>query len=151
MGINFCFTYHNADPERPESDAAVAHCVWQFLRLQIVVQQGKADLRMLFACFVTKPILAAALPEQLHILGRPVMGQDKAGIQPCVAFNKKDDIRREALRKAQKSVAEVICVKEQSIAGKKRKQQVIDDLLTSPTIQSAESPDKSGSTDVHAT
>ena len=99
MGINFCFTYHNADPERPESDAAVAHCVWQFLRLQIVVQQGKADLRMLFACFVTKPILAAALPEPLHILRRPVMGQDKAGIQPCVASNKKDDTRREACQK----------------------------------------------------
>ena len=73
---------------------------------------------MLFACFVTKPILAAALPEPLHILGRPVMGQDKAGIQPCVAFNKKDDTVREALRKAQKSVAEVNCVKEQSISGK---------------------------------
>ena len=79
------------------------------------------------------------------------MGQDRAGIQPCFAFNKKDDTRREALRKAQKSVAEVICVKEQSIPEKKRKQQVIDDLLTSPTKQSAESPAKSGSTDVHAT
>ena len=61
---------------------------------------------MLFACFATKPTLAAALPEPLHILGRPVMGQDKAGIQPWVAVNKNDDTRREALQKALKSVAE---------------------------------------------
>ena len=40
--------------------------------------------------------------------------------QSCVAVNKKDDTRREALRrKAQISIAEVICVEEQSIAGKK--------------------------------
>ena len=38
-----------------------------FLQLQIVLQERKADPRMLFACFVTKPILAAALPEPLHI------------------------------------------------------------------------------------
>ena len=56
---------------------------------------------MLFACFVRKPRVAAALPEPLHILGRHVMGQDKAGIQPCVAVNKKDDTRR----KAQKSLS----------------------------------------------
>ena len=47
-----------------------------------------------------------------HILGRPVKGQleDKAGIQPCVAVNKKDDDRRAAFQKAQKSTTEVICV-----------------------------------------
>ena len=78
------------------------------------------------------------------------MGQDKAGIKPCVAVNKKDDDRREALRKAQKSIAEVICVTEQSIAEKKQKQQVIDYLLTSPTNQLVESQTKSGSKDVDA-
>ena len=77
-----------------------------FLQLQIVLLQRKEDPGMLFACFATKPTLAAALPEPLHILGRPVMGQDKAAIQPCVAVNKKDDTRREALRKAQKSTRE---------------------------------------------
>ena len=30
-----------------------------------------------------------------HILGRPVMGQQKAGIHPCLAIQKKDDDRRD--------------------------------------------------------
>jgi hypothetical protein len=63
------------------------------------------------------------------------MGQSKAGIQSCVAINKKDDDRRGALRQAQKTVGEVIRVKELAIAGTKRKQQVMEDLVTSPTKQ----------------
>ena len=51
-----------------------------------------------------------------HILARPVMGQNKAGIQACVAINKTDDDRRGALRQALKTVGEVIRVKEHSIA-----------------------------------
>jgi hypothetical protein len=39
-----------------------------------------------------------------HILGRPVMGQQKAGIHPCLAIQKKDDDRRAALRSAQKEL-----------------------------------------------
>ncbi len=46
-----------------------------------------------------------------HILVRPVISQIKAGIQSCVAINKKDDDRRGALRQAQKTVGEVILVK----------------------------------------
>ena len=41
--------------------------IGNFLQLQIVLLQRKEDPRMLFACFVTKPTLAAALPEPLHI------------------------------------------------------------------------------------
>ena len=67
------------------------------------------------------------------------MGQDKAGAKPCIAINKKDDDRRGALRNAQRAIGKVIRDKEQSVAGKKRKQQVIDDLITSPTKQSFES------------
>ena len=70
-----------------------------------------------------------------HVLARHVMGQSKAGIQSCVAINKKDDDRRGALRQAQKTVGEVIRVKELAIAGTKRKQQVMEDLVTSPTKQ----------------
>ena len=70
-----------------------------------------------------------------HILARPVMGESKAGIQSCVAINKKDDDRLGALRQAQKTVGEVIRVKELAIAGTKRKHQVMEDLVTSPTKQ----------------
>jgi hypothetical protein len=85
-----------------------------------------------------------------HILARPVMGQDKAGRQPCVAVNKRDDDRRAALRKAQKTIGKVKSVKEQSIAEKKWKQQVMDDLVTSTTKQSTNQPTKSGSKEMDA-
>ena len=67
------------------------------------------------------------------------MNQDKAGIQPCVAIKKKDDDRRGSLRKAQKTMGDVIRIKEQSIEGKKRRQQVLDELVTPPTKKSVES------------
>ena len=54
---------HDAD-----SDAAVTCYVWQFLQLQIVQQQRKADPRMLY------PKLAAALPEQRTYLGTSCHG-----------------------------------------------------------------------------
>ena len=61
-----------------------------------------------------------------HILGRPVMGQQKAGIHPCLAsaIQKKDDDRRAALRSAQKELGKAICDKEAELNGKKRKQEV---------------------------
>ena len=83
--INFLFHIHDADPERPESNAAVAHCVW--LQLQIVLQQRKADPRMLFACFVTKPTLAAALPEQHTKLGTSCHGPRQSRMQDSCCRN----------------------------------------------------------------
>ena len=38
-----------------------------FLQLQILLIQRKADQRMLVACFARKASVVAALPEQLHI------------------------------------------------------------------------------------
>jgi len=52
---------------------------------------------------------------------------------------KKDDDRRGSLRKAQKTMGDVIRIKEQSIEGKKRRQQVLDELVTPPTKKSVES------------
>ncbi len=83
------------------------------------------------------------------------MGQDKAGVQACIAINKKDDDRRAALKNAQKAVGEIMLAKEQAIAGKNRKQQVMDDLLVSPTKKSVESSmigfQQSGSKEVDKT
>ena len=36
-----------------------------------------------------------------HILGRPVLGQIKAGIDPCIMINKKDGDRRGAFKNIQ--------------------------------------------------
>jgi hypothetical protein len=72
-----------------------------------------------------------------HILGRHVMGQQKAGIHPCLAIQKKDDDRRTALRSAQKELGEVIHGKEAELKGKKRRQEVMESLM-SPKKQSTE-------------
>ena len=64
-------------------------------------------------------------------LGRPVLGQSKAGIQACIAINKKDDDRRGAFKIAQKAIGEVMRGKEESMLGQNRKQQVMDELLPS--------------------
>ncbi len=90
-----------------------------------------------------------------HVLARPVMSRTKAGIQACVAIEKKDEFRRGALRQSQKTVGKIIRVKEPSMAGRKRKQQVMEDLATSPTKQqSVESSligsQKTGSKEVNA-
>ncbi len=50
------------------------------------------------------------------------MGQQKAGIHPCLAIQKKDDDRRAALRSAQKELGEAIHGKEAEVNGKKRRQ-----------------------------
>ena len=57
-----------------------------------------------------------------------------------------------ALRTAQKNIGEMMRGKEQSMDGKKRKQQVMDKLLVSPSKQSVESSvivSKSGSKEVN--
>ena len=55
-------------------------------------------------------------------MGRPVLGQTKAGIQSCIAINKKDDDRRAILKNAQRAFSEVMREKEEEEASKKRKQ-----------------------------
>jgi len=141
----------NEDPENPESEAADAHYVWQYFTVTNNTAAKKGGSKNALCSFCEKSFSGCSTSRAAaHILARPVMGQDKAGIQPCVAVNKKDDDRRAALRKAQKGIGEVIRIKEQSIAGKKRKQQVINDLVTSPTKQSTDPPTKSGSNEMDA-
>ena len=131
----------HADSEQPESDAAAAHYVWQFFTVTNSTDPKKGGSKNARCMFCEKSFSGCSTARAAaHILARPVMGRSKAGIQTCVAINKKDDDRRGALRQAQKTLGEVICVKELSIAGTKRKQQVMKDLVTSPTKkQSVES------------
>ena len=110
------------------------------LQLKIILKQRKADPRMHFACFVIRFSGCSTARAAAHLLGRPVMSQHKAGIQACVEINKKDDDRRGSLRQARKTVGEAVRVKEHSLAGIKRKQQVLDELATpSPKQKSVES------------
>ncbi len=72
---------------------------------------------MLFASFMIDHSVVTALRiAAAHLLARPVMGQDKAGVQACIAINKKDDDRRAALKNAQKAIVKIVRAKEQAIA-----------------------------------
>ena len=51
-----------------------------------------------------------------HILGRRVLGQTRAGIQSCIAINKKDDDRRAILKNIQRAHSEVMREKEEAAA-----------------------------------
>ena len=55
-----------------------------------------------------------------HILGRPVLGQLKAGILPYIMTDKKDDDRRGAFINAKKTICRIMREKEQCLEGKKR-------------------------------
>ena len=147
----------DADVEQPESEVAEAHYVWQYFTVTNNTEAKKGGSRSKNAqcMFCDKSFSGCSTSRAAaHILTRPVMNQDKAGIQPCVAINKKDDDRRESLRKAQKTMGNVVRVKEQSKEGKKRRQQVMDTLLTPPTKKSVEGSfmgsQKSGSKEVDA-
>ena len=57
-----------------------------------------------------------------HILGRPVLGQTKAGILSCIVINKKDDDWRGILKNTLRALSKVIREKEEAAASEKRKQ-----------------------------
>jgi len=143
------------DAELPGSEAAKDHFVWQYFTVTNNTDPKKGGAKNALCMFCDKNFSGCSTSRAAaHLLARPVMGQDKAGAKPCIAINKKDDDRRGALRNAQRAIGKVIRDKEQSVAGKKRKQQVMDDLITSPTKQSVESSligsQKSGTNEVDA-
>ena len=131
---------NDADLEQPESEVVEAHYVWQYFTVTNNTEAKKGGSKNAQCMFCDKSFSGCSTSRAAaHILARPVMNQDRAGIQPCVAIKKKDDDRRGSLRKAQKTMGDVIRIKEQSIEGKKRRQQVLDELVTPPTKKSVES------------
>ncbi len=143
------------DAELPGSEAAKDHFVWQYFTVTNNTDPKKGGAKNALCMFCDKNFSGCNTSRAAaHLLARPVMGQDKAGIKRCIAINKKDDDRRGALRNAQRAIGKVIRDKEQSVAEKKWKQQVMDDLITSPTKQSVESSligsQKSGTNEVDA-
>ncbi len=54
------------DDENPEQQPTKSHYVWKYFIVTHNKILRKAEPRMLFACFVTKTSMFAALPEQLH-------------------------------------------------------------------------------------
>jgi hypothetical protein len=120
----------DADPEQPGSESAKAHYVWQYFTF-INHTEAKKGVSKNAGCIFCENLFSgwSTARAAAHILARPVMGQIKTGVQDCVAINKKDDDRHGALREAQKNWAKVSVLKNngESMAGKTRKQLVMDD------------------------
>ena len=143
----------DANSEQPLSDAP--HYVWQYFTIMNHTDPKKSGAKNAICAFCDKSFSGCSTTRAAaHILGRPVLGQIKAGIHPCIVINKKDDDRRGAFKNAQKTIGGIMREKEQCIEGKTRKQQVMDELLKSPTKHPVESSvivSKSGSKEMDKT
>ena len=128
----------DANLEQPEK-SEVAHFVWQYFAVTNNTDARKGGAKNAVCMFCDKSFSGCSTcTAAAHVLGRPVLAQEKAGIHPCIAIYKKDDDRRSVLRTAQKTIVKMMRGKEQSMDWKKRKQQVMDKLLVSPSKQSVE-------------
>ena len=138
--------------ERKESPS---YYIWQHFTISNSSEAKKGGAKNAVCNFCDKIFSGCCTTRATaHILGRPVLGQTNAGIRACIAINKKDDDRRASLRSAQKALCEVMRSKEETAAGRKRKQSVMDELLTPSTKKSVESSlmgiQKSGSKELDA-
>ena len=145
--------HENVEVSKPQ---AMHHIMFKFgniLLLQTFLFLRKAGLRMLCLCFVTKlQWMKHFQSTSGHILAR---GE---GILQCIVINKKDDDRRgafiNALYYAQKTIGGIMRETERCLEGKRRKQEVMDELFKFPTKKSAALPvivSKSGSKEMDKT
>ena len=68
------------------------HCVWQYLTITNYTDPKKSGAKNAICAFCDKSFSGCSTTRAAaHILGRPVLGQIKAVIHPCIVINKKDD------------------------------------------------------------
>ena len=81
------------------------HCVWQYFVITNHTYPKKSGAKNAICAFCDKSFSGCSTTRAAaHILGRPVLGQIKAGIHPCIVIIKKDDDRRGAFKNAQKTI-----------------------------------------------
>ena len=66
-----------------------SYYIWQYFTVSNSSEAKKDDVKNAVCNFCDK-----TFRETAHSLGRPVLGQTKAGILACIAINKKDYERR---------------------------------------------------------
>ena len=141
----FCFIFHwsvyplissTKSGPQPELEQISHLTISGNISLCQIYQKGGAKIA---ACkFCGKTFSASCTTRATaSILGRPALGQTKAGMELCVlnwlTINKKDDDQREILKNAQLALSKVILEKEEAPASK-----VMDKILTPSPIKSAE-------------
>ena len=109
----------NTNLDQPEK-SEVAHFLWQYFAVTNNTDARKGGAKNAVCMFCDKSFSGCSTSRAAaHILGRPVLAQEKAGIRLYVAFYKKDDDRRSAPRTAQKTISEMMRGKEQRWTGKR--------------------------------
>ena len=92
-----------------------SYYIWQYFTVSNSSEAKKGGAKIAVCKFCDKSFSGCCTTRAAaHILGRPVLGQTKAGIQACIAINKKDDDRRAILRNAQRALSEVMRGKEEA-------------------------------------
>ena len=87
----------DANSQQPLSDAP--HYVWQYFTIMNHTDPKKSGAKNAICAFCDKSFSGCSTTRAAaHILGRPVLGQIKAGIHPCIVINKKDDDSRDVVQ-----------------------------------------------------
>ena len=83
-----------------------SYYIWQYFTVSNSSEAKKGGAKIA-ACKFCYKIFSGCCNTRAaaHILGRPVLGQTKAGIQTCMAINKKDDDQRAILKNAKQALA----------------------------------------------
>ena len=88
--------------KRKESSS---YYIWQYFTVSNSSDPKKGGAKIAVCKFCDKTFSGCCTSRAAaHILGRSVLGQAKAGIQACIAINKKDDDRRAILKNAQQAL-----------------------------------------------
>jgi hypothetical protein len=125
----------------PSPDESASAYIWKYFGIT-AVDAKKGGNKHAVCNFCARNFPACSTTRaSAHILGRAVLGQKTAGINPCIPIKNKNDDRSAGFRAAQKDVAEIIRRKELEKTGKKRKQALMEDLLQ-PATKSVESSPK---------
>ena len=115
--------------EEDPADAQAESCVWKyFVGFSQYGTRGASKNSQCMFCDRSFTGISTTRAVS-HVLGRPVMGQSTAGIKVCITIKKKEEVRRADLKKARAELSGNIREKEAAL-NKKRKQVVMDSLLT---------------------
>ena len=96
-----------------------SYYIWQYFTVSNSSETKKGGAKIA-ACKFCDKIFRGCCSTRLtaQILRRLVLGQTKAGIQTCIAINKKNDDGRAILKNAQQALCEVMREKEEGAASK---------------------------------
>ena len=134
--------------EEDEADTQAESFIWKYFA-DIVHHGKKGGSKNLQCKFCDRTFTGMSTTQAVtHILGRSVMGQSTPGIKGCIAIKTGEDDRRADLKKAKDELGAVIREKESAMDSKKRKQVVLDALL-SPKSKQSSAPEAKKSNKYH--